>query len=74
MRIQGVQKEAAEKIFQKSRISGWTFDVEILILAKQMGYKIKEIPVIWVNDPDSKVKFNSIIEMAIGLLKLKLNL
>ena len=66
------KREAAAKIFQKSRISGWTFDVEILILAKQMGYKIKEIPVTWVNDPNSKVKFNSIIEMAIGLLKLKI--
>ena len=72
--FKGFKKEAAEKIFQKSKISGWTFDVEILILAKQMGYKIKEIPVNWVNDPDSKVKLSSIIEMAIGLLKLKLNL
>lgn len=72
--FKGFKKEAAEKIFPKSQISGWTFDVEILILAKQMGYKIKEIPVTWVNDPDSKVKFSSVIEMAIGLLKLRLNI
>jgi dolichyl-phosphate beta-glucosyltransferase len=72
--FKGFKKEASLKIFPKSKISGWTFDVEILILAKKMGYKIKEIPVTWVNDPDSKVKFNSIIEMAIGLLKLKLNI
>ena len=72
--FKGFKKEAAEKIFQKSKISGWTFDVEVLILARQMGYKIKEIPINWVNDPNSKVKIGSIIEMAIGLLKLKLNL
>lgn len=70
--FKGFTKIAAENIFSKSLISGWTFDVEILILAKKMGYKIKEIPVSWVNDLDSKVKFNSVIEMAIGLLKLKL--
>ena len=48
--------EAAEKIFQVSRIPGWGFDVEILALAKHMGYRIREIPVHWVNDPDSHVK------------------
>ncbi|MDO8601447.1 MAG: glycosyltransferase family 2 protein [bacterium] len=72
--FKGFKKEAALKIFPKSKVSGWTFDVEILILAKKMGYKIKEIPVNWENDPNSKVKFNSVIEMAIGLLKLKLGL
>ena len=72
--FKGFKKEAAKIIFQKSKISGWTFDVEVLILAKQMGYKIKEIPVNWENDPDSKVKINSVIEMAVGLLKLKLNI
>lgn len=72
--FKGFKKVAAERIFQKSKISGWTFDVEILILAKKMGYKIKEIPVNWENDPNSKVKLNSIIEMAIGLLKLKFNI
>jgi len=72
--FKGFKKVAAEKIFQKSKISGWTFDVEILILTKKMGYKIKEIPITWINDPDSKVKFKSVIEMAIGLLKLRLGL
>ena len=72
--FKGFKKAAAGEIFQKSKISGWTFDVEVLILAKKMGYKIKEIPINWENDPDSKVKINSVIEMAVGLLKLKLGL
>lgn len=49
--------EAAERIFAISRISGWGFDVEILALAQKMGYKIKEIPVHWVNDARSHVGY-----------------
>jgi dolichyl-phosphate beta-glucosyltransferase len=48
--------DAAEKIFKLSRIEGWAFDVEILALAKKMNYRIKEIPVYWVNDTHSHVK------------------
>jgi hypothetical protein len=50
--------EAAEKIFTISRIAGWGFDVESLALAKRLGYRIKEIPVYWVDDARSHVKFS----------------
>jgi dolichyl-phosphate beta-glucosyltransferase len=49
-------EEAAERIFKESTIPGWGFDVEVLALAKRMGYKIKEIPVHWMNDARSHVK------------------
>jgi len=42
--------DAAEKVFKLSQVPGWAFDVEILALAKKMNYRIKEIPVRWVND------------------------
>jgi len=42
--------EAAEKIFHLTKIDGWGFDAEALALAKILGYKIKEIPIFWVND------------------------
>ncbi len=48
-------EEAALKIFPLLKIDRWGFDVEVLGLAKKMGYKIKEIPVFWVNDPFSQV-------------------
>jgi len=48
-------EEAAEKIFGLARVNRWGFDVEALALARELGYRIKEIPVIWVNDPRSKV-------------------
>ena len=34
---------------------GWFFDTELLILAQRRGLRIAEIPVVWVEDPDSKV-------------------
>ena len=50
--------EAAEKIFTLSRTVGWGFDVESLALAKRLGFRIKEVPVHWVNDTRSHVKFS----------------
>jgi len=46
---------AAKEIFEKQRIEGFGFDVEILILAKTAGYEIRETGIRWVNAPDSKV-------------------
>jgi glycosyltransferase involved in cell wall biosynthesis len=50
--------EAAEKIFTISKTVGWGFDVETLALARRLGFRIKEIPVHWVNDTRSHVKFS----------------
>ncbi len=41
--------EAAERIFPKQTIMRWGFDIEILVIAKTLGYKIKELPVKWIN-------------------------
>ncbi len=48
-------ERAARDIFPRITIGGWGFDVEALAIARQLGYRIKEIPVTWKNDPDSKV-------------------
>lgn len=65
--------KATENIFPKCKINRFAFDPEILVIAKKMGYKIKEIPVYWRNDPESKVKIKSIIKMGIDLFKIRLN-
>ncbi len=68
------RKKVAEDIFPKCKINRFAFDPEILLIAKKMGYKIKEIPVYWRNDPESKVKFKSMVKMGIDLLKIRWNL
>ena len=72
--FKGFTKKAAEDVFPKSIISHFSFDPEILIIGKIMGYKIKEIPIVWKNDLGSKVKPSSMISMAVDLLKIRLNL
>jgi len=67
------KKSAAEDILPKCRINRFAFDPEILVIGELLGYRIKEIPVIWRNDPESKVKFKSIFKMAIDLIIIKLN-
>jgi len=67
-------RKAAENIFPKCKINRWAFDPEILIIAKKLGYKTKEIPVYWKNNLESKVKLKSMIGMGIDLLKIRWNL
>ena len=67
-------EEAAEKIFPLQRIKRFGFDVEVLALAQRLGYKIKEIPVHWVNDTASLVGLvgaNSYIKVLIDVTKLR---
>lgn len=68
------KKEVVERIMPKCKIDRFAFDPEILILAKKAGYKIKEVPIYWRNDPESKVKLRSVVKMALDLLKIRINL
>lgn len=63
--------EAAEAVFTQSRIGGWGFDVEILALAKKFGYHIREIPVHWVNDARSTVKWSAGLQFLRDIVKIR---
>ena len=67
-------KKVVENIFPKCKINRWAFDPEILVIAKKLDYKIKEVPVYWRNDLETKVKFKSMIKMLFDLLKIRWNL
>jgi dolichyl-phosphate beta-glucosyltransferase len=49
-------KRAAEDIFERVQCTSLAFDVEVLYLAEQLEYTVAEIPVIWDNDNDSRVR------------------
>jgi len=46
---------AAEDIFRFQTLTGWSFDVEILHIARQHSYRIVEIPIHWYYNPESKI-------------------
>ncbi len=72
--FKGFTRKAAEELFSRATIERWAFDVEILVLARKLRFGIREIPVRWVNDPDSKVKLSGMIRMLLEVLKIRLNL
>lgn len=70
-----MKREVAQKIFPKMTISGWCFDVELIFLVQLENYKIKEMPVRWIdNAATTKIKpFTSSMEMFRDLLKVRNN-
>ena len=66
--------KAAETIFPKLKIIRWGFDIEVLALARKFGFKIKEVPIKWVNDPKSHVKLGAYIQVLLEVLKIRWNL
>jgi len=72
--FKALSAKAAQDILPKCKIDRWAFDPEILKLAKKMDFKIKEVPITWVNDAESKVNIKGMIRMGIDLLKIRMNL
>ena len=66
--------EIAEDLFRKQTISGWSFDVEVLFIARRKNYRIVEVPIHWHFNPDSKISvIRDSARMAFDLLKIRLN-
>ena len=64
----------AEDVFPYQTIDGWTFDVEVLFIARRRGYKIVEIGVPWYFDAQSKVRvFKHSLKMAADLFAIRRN-
>lgn len=60
-------KRSADAIFPLQRINGFGFDIEILIIAREHGFKIKEVPVDWFNPAGSKVTPRAYLDSLIDL-------
>ncbi len=66
-------KKAAEEIFSRTKMNGFSFDIEMLALARRLHYKIGIIPVRWKFDPDSKVTLGSYIKVFSDVFKIRGN-
>lgn len=72
--FKGFTGKAAQELFSRATIERWAFDVEILVLAKKRKYRIQEVPVRWINDPNSRVKLSGMIKMLFEVLRVRINL
>jgi putative flippase GtrA len=53
--FKAVRRDALEGLLGDVQDNGWFFDTELLVLAQRRGLRIHEVPVDWVDDPDSRV-------------------
>ena len=64
--FKAVRGDVARQLLPEVRDDGWFFDTELLVLAQRAGMRIHEVPVDWVDDPDSRV---DVVSTAIGDLR-----
>ncbi len=67
-------KVAASTLFSLQRLHGWGFDSEIIYLAQKKGFSIKEIPVTWSNNTQTRVVLaKDVFFSLIDLIKIRAN-
>lgn len=67
-------EDVADKIFSRLTITRWGFDVEVLAIAKLLGYRIKEVGITWVNDLRSTVSASGYLHVLLEVVKIRFNL
>jgi dolichyl-phosphate beta-glucosyltransferase len=66
--------DAAHDLFSRMRMSGFSFDVEVLLMAMRSGYRVAEVPVNWTHQPGSKVRvLRDGLLMARDVLRIRAN-
>jgi dolichyl-phosphate beta-glucosyltransferase len=72
--FKALTRKAARTLFSRSRIDDWSFDAEVLFIAGRMGMRIDERPVVWKDNPDSKVRLvRDTINSVKGLFLIRWN-
>jgi putative flippase GtrA len=64
--FKAIRADVAQRLLPLVEDTGWFFDTELLVLAERSGLRIHEVPVDWVDDPDSRV---DIVKTAVADLK-----
>ena len=70
--FKAISRKAAHYLIPRVEDQSWFFDTELLILAEKGGFRIKDVPVEWVDDPDSRVNVAKTARDDLkGLLRLR---
>jgi dolichyl-phosphate beta-glucosyltransferase len=72
--FKGFRREIAKELFGRQRLNNWSFDSEILYLARLKGYRVSEIAVTWRNDKATKVRlWKDVVASFLSLLSIRSN-
>jgi hypothetical protein len=64
----------AEDLFRNLTLSGWSFDIELLYIARKRGYHIVEVPIPWYFSAESKVNLiQDTFQMVADILTVRRN-
>ncbi|HEV8449588.1 MAG TPA: dolichyl-phosphate beta-glucosyltransferase [Gemmatimonadaceae bacterium] len=64
----------AHDLFSRMRMTGYSFDVEVLLMALRAQYPVAEVPVNWVHQPGSKVRVvRDGLRMALDVMRIRAN-
>jgi len=70
--FKAITRQAAHRLVPLIENEEWFFDTELLLLAEKGGYRIKQIPVHWVEDPDTRVNIRkTVAEDLQGLVRMR---
>lgn len=65
---------AAEQIFPQLTLDGWSFDVEALVIARELGLRLHEVPVLWIYNKGSRISVvRDSLNMARDLFRIRHN-
>lgn len=64
-------RDAARDVFSRAVVDRFAFDVEALVLARELGYAVAEVPVLWFNSPDSRVTLRGGAEAYFELFRIR---
>lgn len=65
-------REAIASIFPHQRLERWAFDAELIYIALRLGFEVVEVPVRWLNSPDTKVSaFTDGMQMVADLWNIR---
>lgn len=53
--------EAAVAAYSRTRLEGWTFDAEVLAMARALGYRIRETGIVWTDREGSRVRMGHVL-------------
>ena len=69
--FKAVRRDVVDELLDGVVDDGWFFDTELLVLAQRRGLRIHEVPVDWIDDPDSRVAIvRTAVDDLSGILRL----